>query len=49
MGYDELLLAELARGGQGNHVFAEHGDGAAAAVAGEVEGLLSKTVQARAC
>lgn len=46
MGYDELLLADLARGGQGNHVFAEHGDGAAAAVAGEVEGLLSKTVQA---
>jgi Ca-activated chloride channel family protein len=44
--YDEVLLAELARGGQGNHVFAEHGDGAAAAVAGEVEGLLSKTVQA---
>lgn len=37
MGYDELLLAELARGGQGNHVFAEHGDGAAAAVAGEVD------------
>lgn len=46
LGYDELLLAELARGGQGNHVFAEHGDGAAAAVAGEIEGLLSKTVQA---
>ena len=46
LGYDESLLADLARGGQGNHVFAEHGDGAAAAVAGEVEGLLSKTVQA---
>jgi Ca-activated chloride channel homolog len=46
LGYDELLLSELARGGQGNHVFAEHGDAAAAAVAGEVEGLLSKTVQA---
>ncbi|MEA2155727.1 MAG: Ca-activated chloride channel [Solirubrobacteraceae bacterium] len=46
MGYDELLLAGLARGGQGSHVFAEHGDGAAAAVAGEIEGLLSKTVQA---
>jgi Ca-activated chloride channel family protein len=46
MGYDELLLAELARGGQGNHVFAEQGDDAAAAVAGEIEGLLSKTVQA---
>ncbi len=46
MGYDEVLLSDLARGGQGNHVFAEHGDGAAAAVAGEIEGLLSKTVQA---
>jgi len=46
MDYDELLLAEIAGGGQGSHVFAEHGDGAAAAVAGEVEGLLTKTVQA---
>ncbi len=46
LGYDELLLSEVAGGGQGNHVFAEHGDGAAAALAGEVEGLLSKTVQA---
>ena len=46
MDYDELLLSEVARGGQGSHVFAEHGDGAAAAVAGEVEGLLTKTVQA---
>ncbi|MCU0314134.1 MAG: hypothetical protein MUC84_08765, partial [Solirubrobacteraceae bacterium] len=46
LGYDELLLEALARGGQGNHEFAEHGDGAAAALAGEVEGLLSKTVQA---
>ena len=44
--YDESLLAEVARGGQGSHVFAEHGDAAAAAVAGEVDGLLSKTVQA---
>jgi Ca-activated chloride channel family protein len=44
--YDETLLAELAGGGQGNHTFAEHGDAAAAAVAAEVEGLLSKTVQA---
>jgi Ca-activated chloride channel family protein len=34
----------LDRGGQGNHVFAEHGESAAAA--GEIEGLLSKTVQA---
>lgn len=46
MDYDELLLSEVARGGQGSHVFAEHGDGAAAAVAGEIEGLLTKTVQA---
>ena len=41
MDYDELLLSEVARGGQGSHVFAEHGDGAAAAVAGEIEGLLT--------
>jgi Ca-activated chloride channel family protein len=46
LGYDELLLAELAKGGQGNHVFAEEADGAAHAVASEVDGLLSKTVQA---
>ena len=46
LGYDETLLAAIARGGQGNHVFAGDGDGAGAAVAGEVEGLLSKTVQA---
>lgn len=46
LGYDELILAELAKGGQGNHVFAEQADGAAQAVAGEVTGLLSKTVQA---
>jgi Ca-activated chloride channel family protein len=46
LGYDETLLAAVARGGQGNHVFAEEADAAGAAVAGEVEGLLSKTVQA---
>jgi Ca-activated chloride channel family protein len=46
LGYDETLLAGLARGGQGDHVFAEDGEQAATAVAGEVEGLLSKTVQA---
>ena len=44
--YDETLLAALATAGQGGHAFAEDGDAAAAAVAGEVEGLLSKTVQA---
>ena len=46
LGYDETLLAAIARGGQGTHAFAEDGDGAGAVVAGEVDGLLSKTVQA---
>lgn len=46
LGYDETILAELARRGQGSHVFAQHGDDAAAAVAGEVDGLLATTVQA---
>lgn len=46
LGYDEMLLAAIAGGGQGSHAFALDGDGAAAAVAGEVQGLLSKTVQA---
>ena len=45
-GYDEDLLAEIATGGNGNHSFANSGDAAAAALAGEVAGLLSKTVQA---
>src|SRR4051794_39752888 len=44
--YDETLLAALAAAGQGGHAFAEDGDAAAGAVAGEVDGLLSKTVQA---
>src|SRR4051795_5498751 len=44
--YDETLLAAVARAGQGGHAFALDGDAAAGAVAGEVEGLLSKTVQA---
>jgi Ca-activated chloride channel family protein len=44
--YDEALLATVARAGQGGHAFALDGDTAGAAVAGEVEGLLSKTVQA---
>ena len=44
--YDETLLAALAAGGQGGHAFAQDGDAAAAVVAGEVAGLLSKTVQA---
>ena len=45
-GYDESILAAMAGGGSGNHTFAEHADAAAAAVAGELDGLLSKTVQA---
>jgi Ca-activated chloride channel family protein len=46
LGYSEEILAAVARGGQGDHVFAEEADAAGPAVAGEVEGLLSKTVQA---
>lgn len=46
LGYDEALLAEIATGGSGNHSFAEESDSAAAALAAEVDGLLSKTVQA---
>ena len=46
LGYDETLLAAIAGGGQGSHAFAADGDGAGAVVAGEVAGLLSKTVQA---
>lgn len=44
--YDETLLAALAKSGSGNHVFASDPDAAGAAIAGEVEGLLSKAVQA---
>ncbi|MBK6763041.1 MAG: VWA domain-containing protein [Micrococcales bacterium] len=44
--YDDLILSEMAIGGTGNHSFAEEADSAAAAVAGEIAGLLSKTVQA---
>ncbi len=45
-GYDENLLSEIATGGSGNHAFARDPDAAAAALAGELDGLLSKTVQA---
>ena len=45
-GYDETLLAEIARAGSGNHVFAIDPDAAGAAIAEEVDGLLSKAVQA---
>ena len=46
LGYDEALLAAIARGGQGGHAFAEDGDAAGAAVAAEIGGLLDQTVQA---
>jgi Ca-activated chloride channel family protein len=44
-GYDETLLAALARSGSGNHVFAANPDEAGAAIVGEVDGLLDKVVQ----
>ena len=44
-GYDETLLAAIARSGNGNHVFADNPDTAGAAIAGEVDGLLNKAVQ----
>ena len=46
LGYDETLLAALARGGAGNTHFAEESDTAAAALASEVDGLLEQVVQA---
>lgn len=46
LGYDDQILSEQAIGGAGNHTFAEEADAAAAAVAAELDGLLSKTVQA---
>lgn len=45
-GYDETLLAAIARSGNGNHVFAADPDAAGAAIAKEVDGLLEKVVQA---
>ncbi len=45
-GYDETLLSAIARAGSGNHVFADNPDAAGAAIAGEVDGLLNKVVQA---
>lgn len=44
--YDESLLAALAKGGQGNHHFAQDPDTAAGLIATEVSGLLEQTVQA---
>ncbi len=46
LGYDELLMDAVARGGGGNAHFAEHGDAAGAAIASEVDHLLDQVVQA---
>ncbi|MBM0224217.1 MULTISPECIES: VWA domain-containing protein [Micromonospora] len=46
LGYDERLMSAIARGGAGNEHFAEEADTAGALIAGEVDGLLSQTVQA---
>jgi len=46
LGYDEDLLAGIARAGAGNAHCAEQGDAAGAALASEVEGLLEQSVQA---
>lgn len=46
LGYDETALSALARGGSGNHHFAEDPDTAGAAIAAEAGELLSKSVQA---
>ena len=45
-GYDETLLSAISRSGSGNHIFADNPDAAGAAIAGEVDGLLNKVVQA---
>lgn len=46
LGYDEELMAAVARGGAGNAHFAEEPDAAGAALASEVDGLLDQVVQA---
>ena len=46
LGYDETLLNALARGGEGNELFAEDADTAGALIAGEVDGLLDQVAQA---
>ncbi len=46
LGYDETLLAALARGGGGHEHFAEEADTASALIAGEVDGLLDQVAQA---
>lgn len=46
LGYDELLLSALAKGGAGNELFAEEADGAVTLLSGEVDGLLTMVAQA---
>jgi len=46
LGYDEALLVALARGGNGDHVFAEDVDQLHPAIAEQVGGLLAKAVTA---
>lgn len=46
LGYDETLLSALAKGGNGNELFAESADAAGGAIAGEIDGLLSQSIQA---
>lgn len=46
LGYDERLLAALARAGRGNDGFAEHADAAVPFIAGQAEGLLAQAAQA---
>jgi Ca-activated chloride channel homolog len=46
LGFDERIMSAIARGGSGNELFAEEPDTAIALVSGEVEGLLTQTVQA---
>ncbi len=46
LGYDEGLLVALARGGNGDHVFAEDVDQLQPAIAKQVSGLLAKAVTA---
>ena len=46
LGYDEELLVALARGGNGDHVFAEDVDQLQPAIAKQVSGLLAKAVTA---
>ena len=46
LGYDEMLMAAIARGGSGNTHFAEEADTAGAVIAAEVDDLLEQVVQA---